>query len=195
MLPLWTSVTDLPLLLHREAQRGAHEPLRRRLGDRLQPDAGVGRDRPAEALADELREREQLRRAGLELVAGVDVLGVLAEQDDVHAFRVTDRRGDAGQPVDRPDVRVQVEVLSQLDVDRPEARTDRCRERSLQRDRGGVVIASSVVRGSGSPDSSIPRSPAGHSSQMTSRGTGLRSPRRGRAASPPRSPARRRRPG
>ena len=68
------------------------------------------------------------------LDAGVDVFRVLAENDDVHPLGVGDRRGRAVEVANRPDTGVQVEHLTQRDVQAPDAAADRRRQRPLDGD-------------------------------------------------------------
>ena len=81
--------------------------------------------------------------AGLPLDAGVDVFGVLAERDHVHLGGVLDRGGDAVEVVGRADVRVEVELLAEGDVEAPEAAADGRRERPLD---GDVVVLDGLQR-------------------------------------------------
>ena len=70
-------------------------------------------------------QRDQLLgvgRALLVLDPGVEVLGVLADDDQVD---VVEARADARVRLARPHLRVQVELLAQADVDRAEAAADR----------------------------------------------------------------------
>ena len=73
----------------------------------------------------------RLRRAFLVLDAGVEVLGVLADE---HEVDVLEARAHAGIALARAHLRVQVERLAQADVDRAEAAADRRRDRPLERD-------------------------------------------------------------
>ena len=65
------------------------------------------------------------------LEAGVEVFGVLADDDQVDA---AEARRHRRQVPDRPQVGVEVERLAQADVDAGEALADRRRDRALQRD-------------------------------------------------------------
>ena len=67
----------------------------------------------------------------LVLEPGVEVLGVLADDDQVD---VLEAARDAGEVLDRPQVRVEVERLAQPDVHAREPFADRRRHRPLQRD-------------------------------------------------------------
>ena len=67
----------------------------------------------------------------LVLEAGVEVLGVLAHDDEVDACVARRHRR---QVPDRPQVGVEVERLAQADVDAGEALADRRRDRPLERD-------------------------------------------------------------
>ena len=99
--------------------------------DRLDRDARV---LVAELAALRLDPGDQLlrvRRALLVLDAGVEVLGVLAHDDQVD---VLEAAAHARVALARPDLRVHVELVAESDVDRAEADADRSRDRPLQRD-------------------------------------------------------------
>src|ERR1700674_3078208 len=66
----------------------------------------------------------------LELEPRVDVLGVLADDDEVE---VVAQVASALVSLDRPHERVQIEGLAQGDIDAAEAAADRCRDRTLER--------------------------------------------------------------
>jgi hypothetical protein len=119
MLPLWTRVTDgsfCPL------QGLAHQALRAEDRDRLDPDARVGTDLPPRHLLDQVNDRAGDVTPALEIVPGIDVLGVLAEDDEVHLVGVLVGGGDAFEVANRTDAGVQIEMLTEADVDRPEPR-------------------------------------------------------------------------
>ena len=88
-----------------------------------------------------LEKGDQLLRLlapGLVLDAGVDVLGVLAEDDHVHQLGLLDRGGHPGEVADRPDAGVEIELLPEGDVERAESAADRGGERPLD---GDEVVA------------------------------------------------------
>ena len=88
-------------------------------------------------------QRDQLLgvgRALLVLDPGVEVLGVLADDDQVD---VVEAGAHALVRLARPHLRVHVELLAQADVDGAEAAADRGRDRPLQR---GAVLADRVER-------------------------------------------------
>ena len=162
MLPLWTSVTLLRLLLDGVADRAVDQPLGAEIADRLDADADLHRhvamrraDRfelllpfraglfGAEAdllellrelLGEEVEHLLRLRRAGGVFDAGVDVLGVLAEDHHVHLLRMLHRRRHAREIAHRPQADVQIEHLPQRDVQRADAAADRRRQRALDAD-------------------------------------------------------------
>ena len=104
-------------------------------GDAL-PAVGAGelerepRDVRRRLLGDDL---EALDDAGHDLVLdpGVEVFGVLANDDQVDALEPA---GNAGDVLDRPKIGVETQRLAQPDVDAGEPFADRRRHRSLQRD-------------------------------------------------------------
>ncbi len=134
MLPLWTRVTLLRSSGQRVLEGGAHEALGAELRDGLDPDAGVGPDLPPQLVAEERREAIRLGGARLHLEAGVDVLGVLPEDDHVDLLGVTHRRGDPGEPAHRAQAHVEVEDLAQGHVEGADPTPDRCGERPLDAD-------------------------------------------------------------
>src|SRR5438034_9637528 len=72
-----------------------------------------------------------LGRIDVELDPRVQVLDVLADHDKVD---VTAWRGDPGVGLRRPQVRVQVELLTERHIDRAKAGAELGRERTLERD-------------------------------------------------------------
>ena len=98
-----------------------------------------------------LKESEEflgVGRSRLELDAGVDVLGVFAEDDHVDLFGRLDRRGHALEPAHRAQADVQIEHLPQRDVERTNAAADRRGERPLDRHQ---VFAAGAHRFVGQP--------------------------------------------
>ena len=95
-------------------------------------------------------------RPGLVLDSGVQVLGVLADDDDVDVLVA---RAHARVRLAGAQACVQLELVAERDVDRAEARADRRRDRALE---GDAVLAtdSSVSSGSGVPASSMTSTPA-----------------------------------
>ena len=112
----------------RVVERETHDPFGRRLRDRLDGDAGIGTD-SARALF--LAQRDQLAGALgalFELDARVQVFGVLADDDDIHAV-VAPARPRNGQ--DGAQARVQTEFPAQRHVHAPESRAHRRGDGSL----------------------------------------------------------------
>src|SRR5581483_382462 len=86
--------------------------------------------KPAAARLDPL---DQLGRLGCPLLvldAGVEILGVLPDDDQVD---VVEAAADAGVALARAHLGVHVELLPERDVDRAEAAADRRRDRALER--------------------------------------------------------------
>ena len=65
------------------------------------------------------------KRIRLELDARVDVLGVLPEDHHVHLLRVLHRAGDALEVPDGPEADVEVEQLTERNVQAPDAAAHR----------------------------------------------------------------------
>ena len=83
------------------------------------------------------REFDQLLdfgRAGFPLDADVNVFGVLAEDDDVHALGMLHGRRHAGEIAHGPHAGVEIEHLAQGHVERADAAADRRRQRALDGD-------------------------------------------------------------
>jgi hypothetical protein len=119
--------------------RRPDEPVGPLARDRLQPEAGaVGEADLGVFLGEVLpKQRGELGvglAASLELDSGVQVLGVLAEDDHVDILRAADGRGDAFDVADRPQADVKVERLAQGDVQRADPSPDRSGQRALDAD-------------------------------------------------------------
>jgi hypothetical protein len=82
-------------------------------------------------LLEELEQAEVVRRVGLKLDAGVQVLGVLADKDQIHV-RVP--RADALVVLAGAYAGVQVADLSKRHVDTPKSGPDRRGDRTLDAD-------------------------------------------------------------
>src|SRR5690606_41884687 len=89
----------------------AAQPLGGGFADRLDAEAAALEELGPHLLAQEIGELLVLRCASLVFDAGVDGLGVLAEDDDVDFLRVLEWRGDAGIVTHRSDAGIQVELL------------------------------------------------------------------------------------
>ena len=76
-----------------------------------------------------------------DLQAGVDVLGVLPENDHIDQVGALDRGGHALEPPDRSQADVQVQDLAQGDVQRAKAAAHGCSQRALDTDQ---VLTESV---------------------------------------------------
>ena len=122
------------------------DPARPRDRDRLDRDARVAVAQLAAVLLDPVDQLVGVRRALLELDAGVEVLGVLADDDQVD---VVEARAHASIGLARPHLRVEVERLAQADVDRAEAAADRRRDRALERDAGARGSSRASARAAG----------------------------------------------
>ena len=128
-----------------------HDALGALLGHRLDADAdGVGETdflgALRECLGEELLELVAIIGAVLELDAGVNVLGVFAEDDHVGQLRLLHRTRHALEPAHRAQAGVQVENLAQGDIDRTDATADRRGERSLDADEIFAERGHGVVR-------------------------------------------------
>ena len=152
----------LALVLDRVADGAVDEPLGAEVADRLEADADLDADvalgradafellLPAlrgvlraeadllellgEFCCEEVEDLLRLGRAAGVLDAGVDVLGVLAEDHHVHLLRVLHRRGHAGEVAHRAEADVEVEHLPQGDVERADAAADGRGQRALDAD-------------------------------------------------------------
>ena len=70
--------------------------------------------------------------------SGVDILRVLAKNHHVHFLGRLDRAGHAGEILDRPQADIQVELLAQRDIERPDASAHGSRQRPF--DRHDVIL-------------------------------------------------------
>jgi len=87
-----------------------------------------------EVRLDELERLEGDLRPGLEVDAGVDVLGVLAEDDHVDLAGILHGRRHAGEPLHGAEADVEVELLTERDVEGADAAAGRSGERPLDAD-------------------------------------------------------------
>ena len=128
-VPLMDEGEALALLGNGKFDSRPDEPLGTRLGDRLDADAngaGLGPEADFLILLGEIRleEFERLDRlfgAGLEVNAGVNVLRILAENDDVDFFRDASPGRHALEILHGPQAHVKVQQLAQGDIQRPDA--------------------------------------------------------------------------
>ena len=99
--------------------------------ERLDRDPGRGEDLLRLAGVEEVDHRLRVIRPGLELDAGVQVLRVLADHDEIDGV-VAGAHARVG--LARPHAGVEAQLVPQGDVDGAEAGADRGRDRPLQRD-------------------------------------------------------------
>ncbi len=127
------AVDGAAALCSRVLEREADDALGCLRAQGLDRDAGLRvrllRLQPAQSLDQLLRGLA----AGLELDAGVEVLRVLADDDDVHGLVA---RSHAGVRLARPQARVEVQLVAEGDIDRAEAGADRSRDRPFERNAG-----------------------------------------------------------
>ena len=133
MFALCTAVILLAAVLARVVEGELEDAARAGDRDRLDRDAGVVVAQRAALRLDPPDQLLGVLRAFLVLDAGVEVLGVLAHDDQID---VVEARADAGIALDRPHLRVHVELLAERHVDGAEAAADGRRDRPLQRDAG-----------------------------------------------------------
>ncbi len=134
MLPLCTRVTVLRLLSIAYWIAIRTSRFDAELRHRLDADARIRADALPHLGREELDDALGLRRAARPLDAGVDVLGVLAEDHDVHQLGALHRRGHALEVADRAHAGIEVQHLAQRDVEAADAAADRRRQRSLDGD-------------------------------------------------------------
>src|SRR5919109_3274799 len=107
------------------------DPARAGHGQRLDRDSGVTVSERAAVMLDPLGQLAGLVGALLVLDPGIEVFGVLADNDEID---VVEARAHAHVALARPHLGVEVECLPQGDVDRAEAAADRRRDRALEGD-------------------------------------------------------------
>jgi len=160
MLALWTAVTFASAVCDGVLEGVAGDPLRGGASDYLDALGGVRSDHV--------------------LDAGVEVLGVLTDDDQIHALVA---RLQARDGADRPKVRVQVERLAQSHVDGTKSNPDRRRDGSLDRDFVTNDRVEDGLAAAASPPSPSrprrPRRPPNRTSRPRRRGLALL-PRRAR---------------
>ncbi len=126
----------LAVVVDRVLQRLAHQPLGAFARHRLDADAGGGRK--ADLLDPQLPDQkvDDLLRPlgfGLPFDAGIDVLRILPEDHHVGLLRGLQRTGHPGEVAHRTQADVQVELLAQRHVERPDAPAHRRGQRALDR--------------------------------------------------------------
>src|SRR5690606_5881455 len=112
------------IIVHGVLQGLANQTLGTFLGNRLDADTAVFGEADlgdAHFLGEELDDFLGFRGAGLPLDTGIDVFGVLTEDDHVHVAGVLDRAGYTGEPANGALANVQVQLLAQGNVQRANA--------------------------------------------------------------------------
>ena len=99
-----------------------------------------------EFLGDEVQDFLGFRSSGGVFDAGVNVFGVLAEDDHVHLLRSLNRAGHAGKILHRTQTHIQVEHLAQRHIQRADASTHRGRQRTLNAHQELTESLDGVVR-------------------------------------------------
>src|SRR3989449_4111694 len=118
------------------------------LGHRLDADRAPGADLGAEPLGEEPDHGIGFGAAGPVLDPGVHVLDVLAEDHDVELLRLAHRAGHALDVAHWPDAGVQVQDLTQGDVEGSDPPSDGSGQRTLD---GHAVRPDGVQSGLGKP--------------------------------------------
>src|SRR6185312_6232159 len=121
-------------LLDGMADRLPHQPLRPGDRDRLDTNTRIRPHRLVELLPQKADQLLGLGCAFLELDAGVDILGVLAEDDHVQRLRLLHGRGHARVVAHRAHAGVQVHFLADADVEAADPAADRRGQWPLDRD-------------------------------------------------------------
>ncbi len=88
----------------------------------------------AQFFAQETGQLFIFRRAGFKFNAGVNVFGILAEDDHIHFFRVFQRAGHTPIPAHRADAAIQVQHLAQSDIQAAKPAAYRGGQRTLDAD-------------------------------------------------------------
>jgi len=141
----------LALVGDRVVERGADQPLAAFDRNRLDSDARALRETDfldAHLIPEEIDDFLHFRRSGVPFDSGVDVLGVLAEDDHIGLLGGFHRRGDAVEVAHRAQADVKIELLAQRDVERADAAADRGGQRSFD---GDQVFADGVDGLAGQP--------------------------------------------
>ena len=122
----------------RMTNRHAHQALGSGHRDRLDADAGIEANLLLAALqhvlVEELDQLRALRSSLFPLDAGVNVFGILAEDDHVHALGMLHRRGHALVVLHRAHAAIEIENLPQRNVQRANAAADGRGQRAFDRD-------------------------------------------------------------
>ena len=122
------------VLVDRVLQRLPHQALGALDGHRLDADTAMLREPDLAHAHFILQEAQQFHGAFAvrrPLDAGIDVFGVLTKDHHVGKFRMQQWTRHAGKPADRPQTHVEIQLLAQRHIQRPDAAADRRRHRSL----------------------------------------------------------------
>ncbi len=130
-------------MAERVADGHVDEALGPELRDRLDADRRALADLGVHLAHEEIAHAGGFRGAGAPLDAGVHVLRVLAEDDDVESLGVLDGRPHAPEVAHGADARVQVELAAERHVERADPAADGRGERTLDAD---AVLAQAVER-------------------------------------------------
>ncbi len=122
---------------------GAYEPLGAGLTDGLEAEPGIGPYAPAELRFAEVDQFSGFLGVRLEFKPGIDIFGVLPEDDHVDLFRRDDRAGHGLEVADGAHAGEEVEPLAQGDIEAAVAAADGRRQRALD---GDAVLANGVER-------------------------------------------------
>ena len=121
MLPLCISVTDFRLLARAYSIALRTSRLLQVSEIGLMPTPESGRTRLPSSRERKLNQLQGLRRALGPLDARIDILGVLAKDDDIHTLGMLHRRGCSCVVFHGPHAGVEVQHLAQCDVQATEA--------------------------------------------------------------------------
>ena len=135
MLPLCMSVTTRFLFSQGVLNRAAHQTLGPERRNRLDGHAGIGanllRSAAQHVLVQEFDQFLHFRRAGFPFDPDINVFGIFAKDDDVHALGMFHRRRHALEIAHRTHAGIQIEDLAQRDVERANPAAHGSRQRAF----------------------------------------------------------------
>ena len=128
----------------------AHQALRPGNRNRFDTYAGIQADLLLTALqhvlVEKLDEPGSVRSSLLPFDSGVDVFGILAVDDDIHAFGMFHRRWRAFVILDRAYTSIEIENLAQCDIQGADPAAHRSGQRSFDRDTELTDCIHGIVR-------------------------------------------------
>ncbi len=110
----------------------ANQTLAARTTDRFDPDPGIVVQSFSGLVRDPFSKFIGFRTSSRPFNPGVDILGIFPEDDHIHLFRMAHGAGNSGKITDRPETDIEVQDLSELNVEASNPFSHRRGQRAFQ---------------------------------------------------------------